>query len=275
LPLHYEEVRREAINALGAIGKKAKSALPSLLKIIENNVDADTRSIAVSAIYRVAPKDVRTIATLSRAIIDTSPRVRVQAVKGLGLIGASKEDTNEALVKIYEEEGSFIVREEIMTAFGNVGFTDTKGLFHVISKALHDRFYKVRLSAIKALLKFDISSVYKGYMTWTPEKQQDRIEGYMLCVCVKQEDCKGCYDVGNVNEYGLGKLPFYRNEPFFVRIVPYDVNKDKIEGAEIKWDREDLFQTIQNISFNDQEIPEMQRESADLLNRYKDYIVSN
>src|SRR6516225_4315214 len=71
-------VRLRAIEALGNLGPAAKTAVPVLMRALNDPV-ADVRAEAAWALRRVGVEDEEAIAALIQALQDKEPRVRMWA----------------------------------------------------------------------------------------------------------------------------------------------------------------------------------------------------
>jgi HEAT repeat protein len=68
-----------AANALGSLGKDARAAVPSLIRLSKESNQADVRLSAIMALHRIDPKDSQVREALMTATHDTNSAVRTQA----------------------------------------------------------------------------------------------------------------------------------------------------------------------------------------------------
>lgn len=90
-------VRRQAVQALAALGADAKTAVPSLIRAMDDTDDA-VREGAMAALGRIGPAAEEAVPALLRALPDKDLRYCEIAVQALGGIGPAHEAVVPALV---------------------------------------------------------------------------------------------------------------------------------------------------------------------------------
>jgi len=84
------EVQIYSIQALGAIGKAANVALPSLIQLT-THTNASVRTCAVEALGRIGVDSPESLTALKTAASDTSDDVRITATKALELLHSDQK----------------------------------------------------------------------------------------------------------------------------------------------------------------------------------------
>ncbi len=110
--------RFAAVRALGAIGPRARAAVPDLLRVLDDpsTEDVDARYEAVRALGQIA--DARALPALERLRGDEQPSFRLLVVRALAAFGAGAVPS---LARFVEEDADLDVRLEAARALGDLG----------------------------------------------------------------------------------------------------------------------------------------------------------
>jgi HEAT repeat protein len=91
-----EEIRWEAVAALGEMGHEAKPAVPALIELLKNQ---DRRKVAAWALGKIGPAAKTAVPTLTTLLKDK--RIRSEAATALGEIGPSARSAVPALIELF------------------------------------------------------------------------------------------------------------------------------------------------------------------------------
>jgi HEAT repeat protein len=84
------KARKKAVDALGAIGKADREAIPALIGMVKDDEDATVRDQAVLALLTIGPDAKDSIPALTEAQNDKDATVRTHATKALERIRGNK-----------------------------------------------------------------------------------------------------------------------------------------------------------------------------------------
>ncbi len=120
-------VRREVAEALGAIGTKAKSAVPKLTERLQKDEDESVRDQILATLAEIGPDSAEATSTIIELLKSNVPRLRYTAVFALGRIGPAAKDAMPELRKNLREDDQFLqllsawAMVQIGAADGDVG----------------------------------------------------------------------------------------------------------------------------------------------------------
>ncbi len=109
--------RKEAVEALAAIGPDAKAAVPALLKALDDNAAA-VRVGAIVALGRIGPGAKPAVPKLLEALMDQDKDFRLAALQSLGSIGPDAKEAVPVLLKTLKEERENTIRSRLLQALG-------------------------------------------------------------------------------------------------------------------------------------------------------------
>jgi HEAT repeat protein len=143
------EVRRNAADALGGIGKPTPESVAALRRCLADD-DPAVRIAAVTALTTVLPKK-DSVPLAARLLRDPNPGVRVLAAELLGRIGPA---AREAIPALKEALGDceYRVRIAAAKAIGQMGPTASEA-FSAVAALLHDEVDDVRTEALAAMVQ--------------------------------------------------------------------------------------------------------------------------
>ncbi|MBD1928143.1 HEAT repeat domain-containing protein [Trichocoleus sp. FACHB-90] len=151
------EVRREAAEALGALGEIGnEAAISTLLQVLQDS-NAMVRASAAKALGKIGSEDA--ISALLIALQDSSAMVRASATEALGKVGS--EDAISALLTALQDQDA-MVRASATEALGKVGSEDA---ISALLTALQDQDAKVRVTATEALGKVGSEDAISALLT--------------------------------------------------------------------------------------------------------------
>ncbi len=147
--------RQAAAYALGAIGKDATAAIPSLVERIGEGeprriaFETPVTDVALSAAVALGRMGEDTVGPLERCLADKRPGVRGHAAFALGKIGPEASAAIPALVRrLKDRDGP--VRREAVWALGQIGPNATPAIPVLVDSLKDDKDF-VRVAAAKAL----------------------------------------------------------------------------------------------------------------------------
>lgn len=143
-------VRQEAARSLGLFGGMARSAVPKLVEVLEENYEAAT------ALAKISPEVLRDqIPRLARVLKSQEAKssVRVSAAEALASLGADAAPGVPALVDALQDRDNY-VRFAVTRALGDVG-PAAKAAIPALSDAMKDGNSLVRRNAAIAVWKID------------------------------------------------------------------------------------------------------------------------
>jgi HEAT repeat protein len=120
--------RRNAAFALGKLGSDAASAMPSLMKRLKTDDNADVREAAAFALGEIGKVSLKAldnpgpvIEVLAGALKDNEPLVRRSAAYALGNFEGLAKPALTALESAFEKDNSGAVKQNIAWALGKIG----------------------------------------------------------------------------------------------------------------------------------------------------------
>jgi HEAT repeat protein len=141
--------RRAAIMTLGFIGEPGRSALPAVIRAIEDT-DPSVRANALGALAQFGGADPKTVLPgILKALGDRKVLVRANATMALAINAPDAPETVRALVSATKDPDPF-VRANAVGALGNTG-PRAKGVIPDIVAALQDKDERVRYNAVLLL----------------------------------------------------------------------------------------------------------------------------
>jgi HEAT repeat protein len=99
-----ENVRYQAIFALGAIGADAEEAVPSLAQIMLEDPDIEARHQAAFALSKMAPASRVAVPQLAQAVESTEPHVRMNAIMALFNLNEEARPAVPALIRAVQDK---------------------------------------------------------------------------------------------------------------------------------------------------------------------------
>ncbi|HMF10944.1 MAG TPA: HEAT repeat domain-containing protein [Gemmataceae bacterium] len=160
-----KDTRLQAAINLSNTGYTGRSALPDLLRVLEDDPDDYTRAQAAFAIYKIS-SDVKfhgdhateILDGMIRALSDSDPLARMNAALALGTLGP---DAAKALPELEEQirhgdnsghllESPMSIRDHMVIAIGHVG-PAAKGNVVLLEELLHHEDESTRITAVRAL----------------------------------------------------------------------------------------------------------------------------
>jgi HEAT repeat protein len=124
-----DEVRLQAIEALGGLGPDAAEVVPELAKILTDDPDDNTRHQAVMALAKIAPASAAAVPALARALDkDEVLVVRMDAAIALSRLGTQARPAVPILIRAMQRRGNrtnltsftFTIQEMAAIALGRV-----------------------------------------------------------------------------------------------------------------------------------------------------------
>jgi HEAT repeat protein len=147
------QVRAQSATDLGKLGRDAKDAVPSLVKVFLDDEDATVRGRAVGALWEIGPEAKAAVPKFLELLKEKrSPyKLRCDVAFALGHIGPGAEEATPALVDVLETGGPELKRVAAF-ALGRIGGKD-KRVVPALLKALNDPSLFVQSNAAIALGK--------------------------------------------------------------------------------------------------------------------------
>jgi HEAT repeat protein len=150
------KTRGQAAERLAELGPQAKSAVPFLLKIAENDQDAFTRRLALTALTKIGPPEAGDLESVQTALGDSSVEVRKYAAEILGKMGADGRPAASKLASALKDRDTR-VRQVAAHSLGLLGPEARDVSFPALSDALRDTDHDVRVAAAEALASGNIT----------------------------------------------------------------------------------------------------------------------
>lgn len=145
--------RRAAAFALGKIGPSAESAVPRLVKAL-NDSDASVADAAAFALGEIGPRADRAVGPLLDALADPSKDARVRRSAACALAGIrSPKDATTGLIKALDDKDAG-VRQNAAWALGRLKPTGARPAVEALAGKLADSDAAVRRDAAGALQDF-------------------------------------------------------------------------------------------------------------------------
>ncbi len=101
-----EELRHEAIFALGVLGSANPGVVPPLAAILADDPDAEARHCAALALLKTGPEARAAVPELAQALADEEPSVRMNAALVLAQLGTDARPAVPALIEAVERRGN-------------------------------------------------------------------------------------------------------------------------------------------------------------------------
>jgi len=166
LKIPDNDVRVNAVWAIGKIGPQARASIPELMEALVDN-DWKVRFPAAWALGRIGPDAVETIPSLIHALGDRKVDVRREAVQALGWIGPQTNEVVPALIGSLEDKDADI-RYKAALMLGGFGSTAKEAVPALIdalgdSDELVRRFVPQALGEIGSDAKDAIPALILGF----------------------------------------------------------------------------------------------------------------
>ena len=145
------KVRLFAIAAIGEMGADAKTAVPALVKVLQDSPQ-EIRLRAIDSLADLGATAKAAVPDLRNALKDSDEKVREAAAKALGSIGVHAKAAVPDLINALNDP-SESVRVQTINALPNLG-SEAKTAIPELTPALSDSSRSVRLAAIEALARF-------------------------------------------------------------------------------------------------------------------------
>jgi hypothetical protein len=138
-----EQLRHEAIFALGIIGADRPEVVPALAKILAEDPDAEARHRAALSLLKIGSPARTAVPELAQALDDEEPAVRMNAALALSALGAEARPAVPALIEAIERKDNrtnlgtffFTIQEIAVQALGQAGAGTSAGV-PVLTRAL-------------------------------------------------------------------------------------------------------------------------------------------
>jgi HEAT repeat protein len=129
-----EELNYRACSAFGVLGSKARSAVPALMEIVNQNLSRASRWYPIEALVLVGPPAPEAIPLLSGWATNSAPSVRSYANNALGGIRAEPERGLPVLLNALNDPDP-LIRGAALTALQGFG-TNAKSAFPLLMEIL-------------------------------------------------------------------------------------------------------------------------------------------
>ena len=155
-----EEVRYQAIFALGTIGPDAAEAVPALATILTEDPDPEARHRAALALAKMAPASGPAVPALAHALEeDEEPAVRMNAALGLLRLGTLSRPAVPALIRALQSRANrtnlgtftFTIQELAALALARATAGTTEGVAALTEALENARTAQKRLLVARAL----------------------------------------------------------------------------------------------------------------------------
>jgi hypothetical protein len=158
----HQAVNSNAETVLGfhILGADARQAVPTLVRIYEQNISLASRLCASDALFSIGPAAGAAVPSLLRGASDSNEQVRVRAVAALWQIHPQPSLVVPAFAKSLDDTKS-AVREMAATALGDFG-ADAQQAVPALVLFLSDSDAGVRECVTNALLKIDPEAAAKA-----------------------------------------------------------------------------------------------------------------
>jgi HEAT repeat protein len=113
------DARRAAAKDLGELGADAKSAVPDLIKALNNDKDLFVRRFAAEALGAIGPDAVSAVPDLGKALNDSRKEVQLAAADALGKLGEASIKVLTSAVKDGNKDPE--VRRKAAQGLGKIG----------------------------------------------------------------------------------------------------------------------------------------------------------
>jgi len=153
-PQNYQQVPRQLLPILAALGPEAEPALPNLLNLL---TDPWVGRNVVEVLPKIGPK---AIGPLTEVIQNGDPLAQQRSVEAVGLMGVEAEKTVPMLIQLLES-GSAGLRIRAAEALGNIGPGAAEAV-PLLSRVLQDRDIAFRLRAKEAIAKIQVRPHSRG-----------------------------------------------------------------------------------------------------------------
>ena len=162
-----EGVRLRAMSALRAIGAPAKSVLPRLRRMIEQEESDSLRFYSLDAYCAIGADDESVPKVLQSALRDSSPEIRGLAAQELGDLGQAAAVAIDDLIAMLSDEAlraraltpdfatERAVRYDAAEALGKIGPAAKKARGRLTALMVNDPDAEVRVSAALAVFRID------------------------------------------------------------------------------------------------------------------------
>jgi HEAT repeat protein len=142
--------RLHAAMVLGAVGPRARSAVPELADLLVDR-HAEIRKTAAVALGEIGPAAAPAVSALTRCVTDCDESVRRRAVTALGEVASDARTSAAALVLALRDD-SALVRRCAAAALGALGAAAPAAVPHLI-EVLEETDVKNRVIAATALAR--------------------------------------------------------------------------------------------------------------------------
>jgi HEAT repeat protein len=163
------DIRRNAVDAIGRMGKDAAHVLAAIVDLATNDADEYVRRSAVAAAAMLDGDGKLAVPACLRALKDKSPEVRSQAAQRLGNFGAKADSAVAALTAGLDDQamrsqwlapdfgGARAVRYDVAEALGKIGPAAAPALPKLRNMLRSDKDGEVRAIAAQTILRLDPS----------------------------------------------------------------------------------------------------------------------
>jgi HEAT repeat protein len=158
-----EDVRHQAIFALGAIGPGAAEAVPTLAAIVADDPDVEARHCAALALAKMGPASRPAVPALAKALAtDGEPAVRMNAVLALFTLGEASRPAVPVLIAALKRRANrtdlktftFTIQEMAALALGRATAGTAEGV-----PALTQALERARTARMRRLLARALAEV--------------------------------------------------------------------------------------------------------------------
>lgn len=149
--------RRLALEGLRALGIKARSGVPAILRLL-SDPSAKVRSRAITTLGQISSDAVRCVPALIKALGDASRDVRASAVLALGRFRGRAAAAHPTLLRLLHQDPAWQVREVAPGALGAIG-VKLELTIPALIQALSDDSSRPRSQAAWALARLRAKAV--------------------------------------------------------------------------------------------------------------------
>ena len=149
-----------ACRAFEILGADARTAVPELVKIYEENISTGSQCLTAASIGYIGPSASNAISALLRGVKTTNDPVRWNTVWALGKIHGEPELVLPVLLKLIRDPNSFVARHSSQ-ALGDYG-TNARPVVRDLIKMLNDPNEATRYFATNALKQIDPEAAAKA-----------------------------------------------------------------------------------------------------------------